>query len=104
MKLKNSIYEDFDGTHWPDAIAGAVEWHSIDFEACLTDKNATLEKVYWFIDKGVSTYDQVIDGTKAGVKLALLHPGIFKVTCKAYLKNENAEQETQTVRLIIRVY
>lgn len=103
MRLKNYIYEDFDGTHFPDAYTGTVEWHAISFEHCFIHKGTRINKVHWFYDKGVSSYEEKVQGSTALIKLALLHPGVFKINCKAYIQADG-EQETHVQRMIIRVY
>lgn len=103
MRLKNYIYEDFDGTHYPDVFAGTVEWHSLDFSHCFLEEGTYIDKVHWFYDKGVASYGEKISGSTVSTKLSLAYPGIFKINCKAYIVSPN-EKETHVQRMVIRVY
>ncbi len=104
LKLKNYFYEDFDGTHFPDAYVGSVEWHHLDFSECLNETPmTTLDKAYWYLGRGITSFGQKITGHVASTKLALLHPGSYEITCKAYVSNEHGQQ-TLVRKLIVKVY
>ena len=90
----NYVYEDLDGTHWPDAVVNTEEYYAIDVNNYLNSENDSITQVSWVVSspEHCTVLDQGSSDTVAFIKLKPIRVGIYKITLIMNTKERNTTQ------------
>jgi len=103
MSVKNFLYKDVDGNHWPDAALGSSLYYAICFGSWLTSENDSLVNVTWSLPDGVTGEDSFEDEDEAFIKLTPTKRGSFTIVCNL-TSSESGKQQIKTVPMVLKVY
>ena len=90
------VWEDEDGTHWPDAPLNSEKYYGVLITRFLAVENDTLVDVDWTVPTGLTEMDAEVVGDELRVKISADSVGVnYEVICEF---NTTESGDTQKFR------
>lgn len=104
MIVRDFIYEDLDGSHWPDAELGSELIYAIDASEWSNREDDTITKYSWFSPNSdaVTIIDSFVDDSFAYVKLGAYKYGTYKIYCNITSEEAGIEQK-KVIEMLLTV-
>lgn len=105
MYLKDFVYKDNDGIHFPDARTGSENFYELDVKEYLIYEDEDLVRAEWTAEKGIEIIHDEIHKKEGIVAIKVKTPivGSYSLVCRLITADHGVEQTT-VIPMVIKVY